>query len=90
MPGYEFDDHPLAGDSGHIPLMPEDELQDLAENIATHGLNKPIVLFQGKILNGRCRYRAAKVAGYEFTDEDFVEFAERCGDQGCRRRCAWV
>ena len=41
-----------------FPWMPADEFRALSEDIAEHGLQEEIVLYQGKILDGRQRYRA--------------------------------
>ena len=51
--------------------MSDDELQDLADDIAVNGLRNPIVLWQGKILDGRNRYLACKIAEVE---PRFTEF----------------
>jgi hypothetical protein len=56
----EFEDHPLAD---IFPLMTEGEIQDLALSIERTRQREPIVLYQGMILDGRNRYRAAKQAG---------------------------
>ncbi|MDX9763263.1 MAG: hypothetical protein RBT82_14545, partial [Desulfomonilia bacterium] len=40
-------------------------LDELAESIRTEGLYLPIVLYEGKILDGRNRYLACKIAGVE-------------------------
>jgi len=42
--------HELAG---VFPLLPEAELASLTEDIRQHGLREPIVLYQGKVLDGR-------------------------------------
>jgi len=47
--------HPLAN---LFPLMEGEDFEQLADDIAANGLNEDIVLFQGKILDGRNRYRA--------------------------------
>ena len=52
--------HPLAD---IFPPLDEDGLRALAEDIRTNGLREDIVLYQGKILDGRCRYRACEIAG---------------------------
>lgn len=67
MPKYRF--HPACT---IFPPLPDDELQELADDIAANGLRNPIVLFQGKILDGRNRYLACELAGVEprFTEFD--------------------
>jgi hypothetical protein len=52
--------HPLAD---IFPALDDDALRALAQDIGTHGLREDIVLYQGKILDGRCRYRACELAG---------------------------
>ena len=56
----ELQFHPLAD---IFPLLAEDHLQELARDIKAHGLLDPIVLHDGKILDGRCRYLACQIAG---------------------------
>lgn len=53
------------------PMLSEDELTDLAEDIKANGLRNSVVLYDGKILDGRNRYAACQVAGVEPT---FTEF----------------
>ena len=48
-----------------FPQMSTEELQDLAEDIRIKGLRHRIVLYQGKILDGRNRYLACPIAGVE-------------------------
>jgi hypothetical protein len=43
-------------------------------SIAREGIKLPIKLFEGKILDGRNRYRAAKLVGHKFTARDFETF----------------
>jgi N6-adenosine-specific RNA methylase IME4 len=59
-----LEDHPIAA---LFPLMVDDEAAALAESIRANGFDPahPIWLFEGKILDGRNRYRACQVAGVE-------------------------
>jgi hypothetical protein len=69
-PEYEF--HPIAD---IFPLMAEAALKFLAMDIKANGLQVPIVLYQGKMLDGRNRYLACKIAGVEpqFTEYEGSE-----------------
>lgn len=62
--------HPVAD---LFPLYREDELQKLADDVATHGLREPIVLDPGgRVLDGRNRLAACERVGVEprfVTDE---------------------
>ena len=52
--------HPLAA---VFPMMTDDELQDLADDIREHGLLHPIVLdADGVLIDGRNRLRACEIA----------------------------
>lgn len=62
-----------------FPPMPDPELQELAENIKKRGQRHSIKLLDGKILDGRNRYLACKIAGVapiteNFTESDAMEF----------------
>lgn len=62
-----------------MPMMGDDEFDQLVENIKEIGLQNPIVLYQGQVLDGRNRYLACLKAGVqpkfiEFDGEDPVAF----------------
>lgn len=63
--------HPLANE---FPLMEGDQFEALVESIGRDGLQEPILLFDGMILDGRNRYRACIKAGvdpkYTIFEED--------------------
>jgi N6-adenosine-specific RNA methylase IME4 len=48
-----------------FPLMDETRFKKLVEDIQRNGLVHPIILYDGKILDGRNRYRACKAANIE-------------------------
>ena len=56
----KYEDHPV---SKIYPMMDGGQLQELAADIKEHGLLEPVVLYAGKILDGRNRFRACKLAG---------------------------
>jgi N6-adenosine-specific RNA methylase IME4/ParB-like chromosome segregation protein Spo0J len=55
-----------------FPLLEGAELETIVQSMRTHGYDKrkPIILYDGKILDGRNRYRSAKLAGVE---PNFIE-----------------
>jgi ParB-like chromosome segregation protein Spo0J len=58
--GLEF--HTLAE---IFPLIDGAEFDDLVADIREHGVHEPIWIFDGRILDGRNRYRAAQAAGVD-------------------------
>jgi ParB-like chromosome segregation protein Spo0J len=56
-----------------FPRMTDEEFKALVEDIRVNGLRQPITTYHGQILDGRQRYEAAKQAGHELTENDFVE-----------------
>ncbi len=48
-----------------FPKMGRQALRELADDIKARGLLNPIVLYQGKVLDGRSRLAACKMAGVE-------------------------
>jgi len=63
-PEWNFEFHPLAT---QLPLLDTAGFDELVADIRAHGLREPIVLFEGKVLAGRNRYRACVEAGVEPT-----------------------
>lgn len=60
--------HPIAN---LFPMMPEKDLMVLAEDIKTNGQQVPIYVHEGKVLDGRNRYRACEISGVEPKTEPF-------------------
>lgn len=58
--GYEV--HPACA---LLPMMPHAAIAEMAEDIQQHGQRQPVMLWQGKVLDGRNRLRACKLAGVE-------------------------
>ncbi len=48
-----------------FPQIPDDELQQLADDIRANGLRNPVVLLDGKVLDGRNRLAACEIAGVD-------------------------
>lgn len=54
--------HPIAN---IFPLIDGSEFDELVADIRQHGVREPVWLHEGKILDGRNRYRAASAAGVD-------------------------
>jgi len=54
-----------------FPVMNGEQFEALVDDIKTNGLLSPVILFEGKILDGRHRYKACVNLGIE---PDFEEF----------------
>jgi N6-adenosine-specific RNA methylase IME4/ParB-like chromosome segregation protein Spo0J len=68
--------HPLAA---IFPLIEGKDFDALVADIAAHGIREPIWIYEGQIIDGRNRYRAAAIAGVdcplrEYTGDDPVAF----------------
>ncbi len=75
--------HPLADE---LPAMSELEYEALKQDIGRNGLRQPIVLFEGRILDGRHRHRACVELGIDLRPASFEEF--RGTEADARRRVA--
>lgn len=64
---YEF--HQLAN---IFPLIEGSAFQDLVDDIAQHGIREPIWLYEGKILDGRNRYKACLESGSEIKTREYT------------------
>lgn len=64
----QYKEHPLAS---IFPMMPDAELRELADDIKQNGQRAPIYLLEGKILDGRNRFKACGMVGVEPKFRDF-------------------
>lgn len=70
-PSMKLEFHPLAN---LFPLIEGAEFDDLVGDIRANGLHDTIDVYQGKILDGRNRYRAAEAAGVEIEKRNVRHF----------------
>lgn len=54
-----------------FPLIEGKEFEELVADVRAYGVREPIVLFQGKILDGRNRWRAAQQAAVECPSTEY-------------------
>lgn len=62
-----YENHPAAN---VFPMMPEAELAEMAADIRENGLLNAIEIYEGKIIDGRNRYKACSMVGVK---PDFIE-----------------
>jgi ParB family chromosome partitioning protein len=55
-----------------FPLMAPEEFVALKADIKAHGLRQPVMMFEGRILDGRNRFRACQEVGEEIIHEEFL------------------
>lgn len=75
MKDYEF--HPL---NSALPMIPDVELAQMALSIKQNGLRVPIILYEGKILDGKIRYICCRMVNVEPTFDDFHGSLEEAAD----------
>ena len=68
---FEYAAHELAN---LLPMIDPARFSELREDIRRNGILEPIKLFEGRILDGRNRYKAARECGHAFSEADFEEF----------------
>lgn len=55
-----------------FPMLDRDQYAELVEDVRSHGLREPVILYEGQILDGRNRYRACKDAGVDCRFEPYT------------------
>ncbi len=63
-----FEFHPLAN---IFPLIDGQAYQELMADVLRHGVREPVWLYEGKILDGRNRYRAATAMGVDCPTREY-------------------
>ena len=67
----KYEIHPLCA---MWPIMAPDQLKELADDIKANGIRQPIVIYEGKVLDGRNRLLAAEMVGFEPTLDNFKAY----------------
>lgn len=57
-----YDVHPACA---LLPMMSEASLREMADDIKANGQQQPVILFEGRLLDGRNRLKACELAGVE-------------------------
>jgi hypothetical protein len=70
-PTFDYEPHPLAA---LMPMMDDDAFANLKADIAKRGIEHPMTTFQGLLLDGRNRMRAARELGLKLTASNFKGF----------------
>jgi len=65
-------DIPAHPDAALFPMLPDDELRELADDIKRNGQQLPILVKDGLIIDGRNRYAACVIAGVDPVMEEFT------------------
>ena len=68
---FNYEAHPLAA---LMPMMDDDAFANLKADIAKRGIEHPMTTYQGLLLDGRNRYKAAKELALKLTTANFKEF----------------
>jgi hypothetical protein len=74
---FEYSAHELAN---LLPMIDPSRFAELREDIRRNGILEPIKLFEGRILDGRNRYKAARECGHAFREADFENFVGSYAD----------
>jgi ParB-like chromosome segregation protein Spo0J len=69
VPAYE--PHPLAA---LMPMMDDEAFTNLKADVAKRGIEHQMTIYQGLLLDGRNRMRAARELGLKLTSANFKEF----------------
>jgi ParB-like chromosome segregation protein Spo0J len=57
-----------------MPMMDEESFKMFKANISKEGIKEPMIIYQGLLLDGRNRYRAARELGLKLTAANFKTF----------------